>query len=204
MSARTISGLLFGLALSLTALAQNTPAINPQHPQRYEVVAGDTLWDISARFLRDPWRWKDLWQANPQIKDPNLIYPGDVISLREVNGRLTPTIERGLPVVKLSPQVRTEPLRLAVPTIPVDVIRPFLSRPRVVSEAQFADAPYVVAQADRRLASATGDRIYVRGLHDEGKHIAIRLTRAVTFWVMKPFSSPMPSSSGRAILPPCW
>ncbi|MES9844699.1 MAG: LysM peptidoglycan-binding domain-containing protein, partial [Candidatus Sedimenticola sp. 6PFRAG5] len=69
------------------ALAADPVAVNPAHPDRHVVVPGDTLWDISAKFLRDPWQWPNVWYVNPQIENPHLIYPGDIITLIYVNGQ---------------------------------------------------------------------------------------------------------------------
>ncbi|HKK05919.1 MAG TPA: LysM domain-containing protein [Gammaproteobacteria bacterium] len=165
--------------------AKPVPAqiVKPDYPQRYVVVKGDTLWDIAARFLKDPWLWPEVWQINPEIKNPHLIYPGDVITLYyDEHGKPVLRVERGgkpttarptaketpppkgIKTVKLKPRVRVEPLERAISTIPMDVIGPFLSRPRVVTEKELENAPYVVSSYEEHLATATGDRIYVRGL----------------------------------------
>ncbi len=100
---------------------------------------GDTLWDISGRFLKNPWAWPDVWQANPDIKNPDLIYPGDVLELVYVDGKprlVRKGKARRAPAsassnrVKLVPKVRTD---VAVPPIPIEAIKPFLTHPRVAS-----------------------------------------------------------------------
>lgn len=151
--------------------------LRPDYPQTYTVVKGDTLWDISSRFLKDPWVWPELWQVNPQIANPHLIYPGDVLTLYFIDGRPMLRVDRpGMPdetrgktypTVKLSPQVRELSLDEAVPTIPLDAIRSFLSRPRVVSEGELEKQPYVVAQTEDRLASGAGYSFYARGIKEE-------------------------------------
>jgi len=161
------------LVLASAEVTEGRPELKPQHPDRYVVVSGDTLWDISGRFLVHPWRWKDLWSANPQIENPNLIYPGDVISIRLVDGRVVAGITRGGATlklsptgreVKLSPTIRESALVQAVPTIPLDAIQPFLSRARVTSVGEMKSAAYIIGQADRRLASVAGDSVYARGI----------------------------------------
>lgn len=152
------------------------PVLREDHPQQYVVVKGDTLWDISARFLRDPWVWPEVWDSNPQIANPHLIYPGDLLVLAYKDGRpviqvhrggiISSTTPRGLPEQRLSPQVRVESLERAIPTIPIDAIRPFLTRPRVVSEKELAAAPYIVSSVDKHLIAGPGHRVYVRGLTD--------------------------------------
>ncbi|MFH7451097.1 LysM domain-containing protein, partial [Pseudomonas syringae pv. tagetis] len=77
----------------------------------YTVVAGDTLWDISGKFLRLPWKWREIWRANPQVHDPELIYPGDTLALSWVDGQLRVTLNRGESrgTIKMSPRVRSTP-----------------------------------------------------------------------------------------------
>jgi hypothetical protein len=138
------------------------------------VVKGDTLWDISGKFLKFPWHWPDIWYANPQIENPHLIFPGDVISLVYRDGKPVLELSRGPKAYKLSPQIREMQLEKSIPTIPLDAIRPFLSRPSVVDEDTLKLAPYVVATTDERLMSGKGDKIYARGLNeDEGKLYSI-------------------------------
>lgn len=149
--------------------------VKPDAPQQYVVVKGDTLWDISSRFLADPWRWPELWDSNPQIENPHLIYPGDILILAYKDGRPILQIHRGgkisttapgRPEVRLAPKVRVEGLDRPIPTIPMDAIRPFLSRPRVVTQEELEAAPYIVSSVDRHLVVGPGQRIYVRGLSD--------------------------------------
>lgn len=146
----------------------------PGAPERYTVVPGDTLWDISKRFLRDPWYWPEIWQVNPQIENPHLIYPGDVISLVYVDGRPQLRLERGESVAttslppgvgteRMSPRVRVEPLGQAITTIPYDVIAPFLSRPTVLSREEATRAPHIVALRGDHLVGGRGQAVYARG-----------------------------------------
>lgn len=140
------------------------PELRDDHPQTYTVVRGDTLWDISARFLKSPWLWPEIWQANSQIENPHLIYPGDVISLVYVDGQ--PRLIRGgrPDVVKLSPRVRSSGSREAIAAIPLNEIRPFLEKTRVLADADVRDLPYVVSSEESRLMSVPGQVVYVRGL----------------------------------------
>jgi len=144
--------------------AQSGEALRDDHPERYTVQPGDTLWDISRRFLEDPWYWPEIWHENPEIDNPHLIYPGDVIRLTVVDGEPRLTVERGGGTVKLSPQVRAESLDVAVQTIPISAIRPFLTGDRVVGRETLDQAPYVVAGGDQRVLGSQGDMIYARGL----------------------------------------
>ena len=156
---------VIGLALAASGIAQQAdgPALNPQHPERYVVEPGDTLWDIAAMFLQDPWYWPEIWQVNPQVENPHLIYPGDVLSLTYVNGQPRIQLERGdSRVTRLSPRVRSEPLEQAIQTIPFEAVRAFLARPAILSEEEIGSLPYVFNHPDGLLGSS-GQDVYVRG-----------------------------------------
>jgi len=153
-------------------------------PTDYTVVRGDTLWALSGRFLRSPWKWNELWKQNPAIDDPHLIYPGDKISVAMVNGVPSLSISRGGAVigamattaggdgdtVRLSPEIRTESLDEAIPTIPGNTIQQFLNYPQIVDLGTLNDAPYVIGNSDNRLTSATGHEIYVKGQLRRGQN----------------------------------
>jgi len=144
--------------------AERSPVLNPRHPETYVVERGDTLWDIAATFLRDPWYWPEIWQINPQVANPHLIYPGDLLSLAYLdNGAPVIELERGGGLVeRLSPRVRSEPNADAIPTIPFETLRAFLSRPAVLEPGSFDSLPYLFAHPDGLLGSAGRD-VYVRG-----------------------------------------
>ena len=149
-----IRHLVAGLVLSLLACAPalGAPALNPDHPDHYVVQSGDTLWDISASFLREPWRWPEIWQVNPQIANPHLIYPGDELSLVYLDGRPMLQLRRGK--ARLSPKVRRTPLDSAIPAIPIDAIKQFLSRQYVADAGEFGAAPYLVDFVDEHVRKA--------------------------------------------------
>ncbi|NII10832.1 LysM peptidoglycan-binding domain-containing protein [Oleiagrimonas sp. C23AA] len=144
--------LFAGLCVSLAVFAA-TSELRPGHPDTYVVKRGDTLWDISARFLRKPWLWPEIWQANPQVHNPHLIYPGDVLNLSYDHG----------PRLVLKPRARATDAD-AVPAIALDQVRPFLKDFRVVSSHQLSTAPYVMAFEENKLRGTPGHFIYVRGL----------------------------------------
>ncbi|MBF0470036.1 MAG: LysM peptidoglycan-binding domain-containing protein [Gammaproteobacteria bacterium] len=145
--------------------------MRPDYPSSYTVVRGDTLWDISALFLRDPWRWPELWQKNPQVENPHLIYPGDRLSLHFIDGVPTLALNRTAAVAagvkKLSPTIHKTPIANAIPTIPMDRIRPFLAQVTVVDQDLLDSSPYIISASHNRIASGVGDRIYVRDLEEE-------------------------------------
>lgn len=139
--------------------------VAPDAPDRYTVQKGDTLWDISAKFLTDPWYWPEIWHINPQVANPHLIYPGDVLALTWVDGQPRVSVETGGPI-RLSPRVRESPLSEAINAIPYDRIAAFTSKPDVLAAEQIKAAPYVVRGRDEQLISAQGDTIYVRRFGD--------------------------------------
>ena len=119
---KTLLGLVL-LAASVWVQAQES-VLREDHPDSYTVVKGDTLWDISGRFLSLPWKWPEIWHANPQIANPHLIYPGDIISLVYIDGQPRLMLNRGNGgTIKLSPQARVKPIAEAIPSIPLDAIR---------------------------------------------------------------------------------
>lgn len=136
------------------------------HPNEYVVQVGDTLWDISARFLKDPWFWPEIWYVNPDIVNPHLIYPGDVLGLVYIDGQPRITNVRGS-AYRLSPQARVTPLSETINSIPYEAVAAFLSS-GVVLEKEEADAlPYIVDIRGEHLVAAAGNEVYVRGLSDD-------------------------------------
>jgi nucleoid-associated protein YgaU len=163
--------LLALLLVAVGGMAQAAVQLKENHPEQYTVVKGDTLWDISARFLSEPWKWPELWQANPQVENPHLIYPGDSLSLVYVDGQPRIMLNRGASrgTIKLSPTVRTTPMAEAISTIPLEAINSFLLSNRIVdSAAEFNAAPYIVAGNAERVISGSGDRVYGRGDFQDG------------------------------------
>jgi hypothetical protein len=135
----------------------------PDAPERYIVQPGDTLWDISAKFLTDPWYWPEIWHVNPQVANPHLIYPGDELALTWVDGRPYVSVASGGPM-RLSPRVRANPLSESINAIPYERVATFMSRLGVLSAEQIKGAPYVAYGRDSRLISSVGNDIYVRRL----------------------------------------
>lgn len=157
----------------LTGVHADELALKSTHPDTYTVKRGDTLWDISGKFLKQPWRWPEIWNLNKnEIKNPHWIYPGDLITLDMVNGKPRLSRSRGAKMsgglVKLSPQVRVQGLDAdAIPTIPSSVIDPFLSQPIVITDQQLKSSPRVAAGAEGRLSYGQHDFIYALGMKDE-------------------------------------
>jgi hypothetical protein len=137
--------------------------VRDEQPQEYIVQRGDTLWDISAMFFEDPWVWPEIWYVNPQIENPHLIYPGDILRLRYVDGEPRLELSRGTSVVRLSPEMRELPSNQAIDSIPLEAIREFFSRTRVIDEETAETAPYVVAGPQNRILVGAGDNLYARG-----------------------------------------
>ncbi|MEQ1531128.1 MAG: LysM peptidoglycan-binding domain-containing protein, partial [Methylococcales bacterium] len=189
---RTTIGFIIPLLLSINALAEDI-ALNPSHPEQYTVTQGDTLWDISGKFLRNPRQWPTLWNYNQQINNPHLIYPGDTIYFSVVNGQprlsfsktelLAQQPAANSPCVlheeefkngrasfavdeqgKVTPCIRETNLKKAITLLPTETIKKYLTLPRVVNEKELAQAPYVIGFAGEHLVAASGDKVYVRSI----------------------------------------
>jgi hypothetical protein len=159
---RFIYSTLAALFFIGVAVAQDV-SVRSDHPGEYVVVKGDTLWDISGRFLDKPWQWPAIWQANPQIENPHLIYPGDVVSLVYIDGVPQLRVNRG-GTKKLSPAVRVTDRDDAIYAIPFEKIEPFIRNVQVLSPDAFAGLPYIVANEEQRLTATYSDVTYARGL----------------------------------------
>lgn len=146
--------------------ADASDILNPRHPDRYVVKRGDTLWDISSMFLKDPWYWPEIWYANPQVANPHLIYPGDVLALVYRDGRPQIVLERGS-ALRMEPRVRANPLDDAIPTIPYDRIAAFLARSRILDGETLDQAPYILTSRRGHLIHGSATEVYVRGAEFE-------------------------------------
>lgn len=159
-----VGGCVLGIAVQASAVE-----LKPGHPNVYPVKEGDTLWSISNAFLSDPWLWPELWQVNPQIDNPHLIYPGDLIKLVYIDGKPSLVVERGPMVfkrgdtVKLTPQVRSEPLDSVIPAIPLDHIQSFLKDNRVLTDEEINKSPYILAGDEQHIVMGVHDFMYARG-----------------------------------------
>lgn len=157
---RHIITLLMFCCLSFNINAQEV-ALKENHPDRHVVVKGDTLWGISSKFLKDPWQWPKVWQLNrSQIKNPHLIYPGDVVFLDYSSGQ--PQLKLLRETITLQPGAVIEPLeKSAISAIPLNVIAPFLSQPLIIEKDQLANSPRIIAGQEDRVALSPGTRIYI-------------------------------------------
>ena len=158
-----------------TPPAENNAELLASAPEQYVVQKGDTLWGISRKFLQNPWYWPEIWYMNPQVQNPHLIYPGDVINVFYVGGRPYLTVERPYlseddgrvsSVERLSPQVRTEAIEITERIIPIQAIEQFLIRPQIVDEYTLESAPHVVGSRDNRIIYGANDSVYVRDSED--------------------------------------
>jgi len=177
---KKIFHLILVAMLAGTAMAQDV-SVRADHPDEYVVVKGDTLWDISGKFLEQPWQWPAIWHANPQIENPHLIYPGDRISLVYIDGQPRLLVNGDKRTVRMSPGVRTLP-RDAIPPIEWDAIKNFVTNVRVLLPGSFDDLPYVVANESQRINSSVKDLTYVRGIDGRvGKEYAIVRMRNIYY-----------------------
>ena len=178
--------LLLISAVTLFWLASPQP-VEAAKPERYVVKKGDTLWDIAKRFLNDPWLWPEVWHINPKIRNPHLIYPGDVVALYYVDGKPYLTLDgkggvpvpdkKGLKTVRLSPQAYAEPLEKAITTLPYELIAPFLKHASVISEEDLLDdAPYIVSSFEGHLIAGSENKVYAMDVEDAtvGQYTVVR------------------------------
>lgn len=176
---RKIIAILLTCWVTVAVSTADELTINDNVPDQYVVVKGDTLWDIAEMFLKDPWKWQDIWYINPQVENPHLIYPGDIIGLVMIDGEQRFTIinrgdaantikinpdENG--VVKLSPTTRITPIVSAIPAIPREYIAGFLSGNRILDGKELLSAPYIVSGTEGRLLLGAGDKVFARGEFD--------------------------------------
>lgn len=162
---RHIITLLMFCCISLNVNAQ-VVALKNDHPDRHVVVKGDTLWGISAKFLKDPWQWPNVWKLNrDQIKNPHWIYPGDVVVLDISSG--SPQLRLLHETVNLQPGAVEEPLdKTAISTIQLNVIAPFLNQPLVIEKDQLAKSPRIIAGQDNRVVLSPGTRVYINKIEE--------------------------------------
>ena len=160
---RIISALILAVTAACAFAAEPVRLVdNP--PDRHIVVPGDTLWGISGKFLKEPWRWPEVWRMNrEQIKNPHLIYPGDIVLLDDFRG--VPRLRVAKPI-KLQPKVYSEAVRQEIPSIPSNVIEPFISKPLVIEPGEHASAPRFVATQEDRVFIGIGDTGFVAGIPD--------------------------------------
>jgi len=133
------------------------------HPNEYVVQVGDTLWDIAGTFLKDPWYWPEIWYVNPDIENPHLIYPGDVLGLVYIDGQPRVTNVRAS-TYRMSPQARVTPLTESISSIPYEDVAAFLSSGVVLEKKQADSLPYLLETRGDHLIAAAGNEIYVRGI----------------------------------------
>ena len=171
---------LFALLVAAVAAAQDV-SVRDDHPGEYTVVRGDTLWDISARFLEHPWQWPAIWHVNPQIENPHLIYPGDVVSLRYIDGEPRLMVNDGQRVVRLSPDTRRTD-QSAIPPIPLSAIQPFITNTWVADEAEFDAMAYVIQNYEQRINAMQGVNTYVRGISGNVGDEVVVLRPANEYW----------------------
>jgi len=180
MFKKSSTAVLLTLALALAgawAQQQTDPRVTgnvlelaPGAPDSYTVQKGDTLWDIAAKFLKEPWRWPQIWRLNKdQIRNPHLIYPGNVVRLDRAGPSLAIEAAPGVPGAPpdVRPRIRAERLAIeAIPTIPLKVIGPFLFHPLVIERGGLDGAPKIVATQEGRYNIGASSRAYVAGFGD--------------------------------------
>ena len=165
---------LSGVLLMSAAHANNPPpTIKADAPNRYIVKKGDTLWDISGRYLDSPWRWKEIWATNKQIKNPNLIYPNDILILCVIKGKTLIGVDTGEGCAGVEKQLATNTAAITVavtstlnsiPAIPMSAIQHWLDKTLIVNPKDFDTTPYILASKNRNLITGSGDKVYAKGI----------------------------------------
>jgi len=182
---------------SITASSGTVVQLAEGAPGQYEVKKGDTLWAISAMFLRDAWLWPEVWKLNPQIQNPHLIFPGDQVSLSFEGGQARLAVTRegevvastasapSAPVaaeaerevaagsIRVTPKIRTTPLDEAVEFLPIDAIRPFLTQTGIIDPDVVDQGPYIFGSVDGRVMAGAADRVYARRLAEGETHYTV-------------------------------
>ena len=174
-----------GLAISAPAFSAALK-VRPDAPTRYVVKQGDTLWGISGKYLYRPWQWSRLWGANrSKIRNPDRIYPGQVLVLRYVNGHPRLSVERGaggdIPLVKLSPRVREVSSGYGIQAVNVNFYRMFMQHPQVIDQMQTQHAPRLVEGPDNRLIYSKGERVYAYEITEPGRYLVYRARKDITY-----------------------
>ena len=177
---KTVRYLITAFFLVLSTISHSL-TLKPDAPERYTVKKGDTLWGIAERYTDDAWQWPNIWYQNTQVADPHLIYPGDIIGLMMIGGKVkVAVVERGAEsrTVKLSPTARIEPIESAIPTIPMDAIMPFVVSNRIVKPGELEAAPYILSAGGGRIMNGAGGVAYGRGDFKDGIANAYGIFRA--------------------------
>lgn len=163
---------IFCLILPLSVVADELQ-LAQNAPKSYVVKKGDTLWDISAKFLQQPWLWPKLWRINPEIENPHLIYPGEELNL-VFDAQGQPMLVKGKPELKWSPKIRTSlKEQNPVETIPLNILSPFVKYDTILSDAEIKTSPYVLGSDEGYKSNVDGVKLYVKGDLMIGKAYAI-------------------------------
>jgi LysM domain len=168
-----LSACLLSLLFAAAPVAAEDILLQENRPESYTVQKGDTLWGIAGKFLKQPWRWPDIWRMNrDQIKNPHWIYPGDVISLDKVNGEWQLSINRGDGPsgrnVRISPSVRIDSLQAeAIPSIPPGDLTPYLTQPIITGPDGLPGAARIIAARDNRVVRGEGDSVYAVSIDEK-------------------------------------
>ena len=160
-----ISALFLGISATCVLAQSGEPIeLKADAPDRHIVVPGDTLWGIANQFLKDPYRWPEVWRLNgDEVKNPHRIYPGQVIVLDRAGSGAQPQLRLGR-LINAEPQIYSEDVKSEIPAIPQSIIEPFLSEPLIVEADTLASAPRVVAVEESRVSAGAGYRIYTKGM----------------------------------------
>ncbi|MDO4693635.1 MAG: LysM peptidoglycan-binding domain-containing protein [Eikenella sp.] len=174
---KRIITLLCAIGLTVSPLIAGAQQIRlrADAPARYTVRQGDTLWGISGKYLQRPWQWRQLWGANrSSIRNPHLIYPGQVLVLTYVNGQPRLGVAGGIPTIKLQPRIRETSSGYGISTINMNYYRMFMRHPQVIPQMDTKDAPRLIAGPENKTMYSLGDRVYAYGISEPGEYLVYR------------------------------
>jgi len=167
---RIISALILAVT-AICASAEEPLTLVDNPPDRHIVVRGDTLWGISGKFLKQPWRWPEIWNMNKaEIKNPHWIYPGDIILLDYSSGKPRLKIAKAVGGTtgngRLQPKIYSEAVQQVIPSIPPNAIEPFISQPLVIEPGEHDNVARIVASQEDRMFMGAGDTAFASGIPD--------------------------------------
>ncbi len=170
-----LGSVLFTAGAAMSAHANNpSPTLRADAPNVYIVKKGDTLWDIAKHYLNSPWRWKEIWAVNPQVRNPHWIYPGDKLLMCTLNGHKIVGVDMGdgcAGIIRRATsqvtKVRIERTNMGIPVIPLGDIQNWLTAVTIVDGETLKRAPYVLAAKNKHIITAIGDVVYVRNVDNQ-------------------------------------
>lgn len=156
--------------------------------ETYTVIKGDTLWDISGKLMKDPFKWPDIWEKNPKVKDPHWIYPGDVLIIlpsgeikkKVVEAPPPPEPVKEEPKVEAAPPVEEKAPEAPPTPIPVQIKKtlryPGIDAIGFIVPDGSAPLGKIVGSKEEKVMQSYGDIVYINIGEDKGAKKGERYT----------------------------